>query len=164
MKTRNIFLHALFIISLNGLTGCETGSKLQVDTNTSAPATSNANQNTGSNDSATVVSDNQKGAATPTEAAQAMFTATRKKDIAALKKQFSADSIKKLEEAGKQTNKSIDEVLETLINSVPLGDTFGARNEVIDGDKATVEMSDKNGKWTKNSFVKENGSWKISIK
>jgi hypothetical protein len=81
-----------------------------------------------------------------------------------VKKQISADSIKKLEDAGKQTGKSLDEVVIALMNTIPLGDKFESRSETIDGDKAVVEINDRNGKWTKNRFIKENGGWKISIR
>ena len=40
---------------------------------------------------------------------------------------------------------------------------FGQRSEKINGDKATTEMQDDKGEWSPMTFVKEGGSWKVSL-
>ena len=37
------------------------------------------------------------------------------------------------------------------------------RNEQINGERATVELKDTKGEWSKNDLVKENGAWKVSL-
>lgn len=45
----------------------------------------------------------------------------------------------------------------------PQAATAEARNEKINGDKATIEYLDEKGGWSPMEFVKENGQWKLTI-
>jgi hypothetical protein len=103
------------------------------------------------------------GASTPTAAAEKMFAAIKNKDAAALKSQLSAASLKEVEDSAKRAGEPVEKYLGDILGATPVGEKFEARNEKIDGDRATVEMADKNGQWTPNKFVKENGVWKIAL-
>lgn len=101
-------------------------------------------------------------AGTPSAAYQAAYTARKNKDIETLKKLFSKDIIEFFELVGKEENKSVDDMLRELTER-PQADTAQARNEKIDGDKATIEYLDEEGKWRPMDFVKEDGIWKLTL-
>ena len=95
---------------------------------------------------------------TPTETFKVFYEAAKKKDAAGIKKTLSKGLLSKLEEEAKKSNKPFDEY---LIN-VNLPDTLPeTRNEKIDGDKATLEIKGRGDYWRPESFVKEDGEWKL---
>lgn len=95
---------------------------------------------------------------TPTETFKAFYEAAKKRDAAGIKKTLSKGLLNKLEDEAKRSNKSFDEY---LLN-VNLPDTLPeTRNEKIDGDKATLEIKGRGDYWRPESFVKEDGEWKL---
>ena len=131
------------------------------------------NQNTTANrlDNKAVSNINQQANAaasssgSPTEAYKAAHAARKNKDIGALKKLMSKDILEFLTELGQADEKnkqSLDEMLRDMSES-PQAPTAEARNEKIDGDTATIEYLDENGKWRSMDFVKEDGAWKLTI-
>jgi hypothetical protein len=98
---------------------------------------------------------------TPTETFKAFYEAAKKKDAAGIKKTLSKNLLSKLEDDAKNSNKPIDEYL----TNVNLPDTLPeTRNEKIDGDHATLEIKIRNDTWRPESFVKEDGEWKLDSK
>jgi hypothetical protein len=102
------------------------------------------------------------GGATPTETAKAFYEASKSKDVAGLKNNLSKGSIAMMESFAQMSGKSLDDFLKDPNSSKPPG-AFEARNEVITGDTATLEVKDEKGGWDKIPFVKENGQWKIAL-
>ena len=102
------------------------------------------------------------GGATPTETAKAFYEASKSRDVAGIKNNLSKGSIAMMESFAQMSGKSLDDFLKDPQSSKPPG-AFEARNEVITGDTATLEVKDEKGGWDKIPFVKENGQWKIAL-
>jgi hypothetical protein len=102
-----------------------------------------------------------KAGSSPTATAKAFYDATKAKDVQGMKNTMSKGSLAMMESFAKMGGKSLDEMLKDP-QSPPPG-TFEARNEVITGDTATLELKDEKGKWDKLPFVKEDGQWKIAL-
>jgi hypothetical protein len=100
------------------------------------------------------------GLTTPSAAYKAAYDARQKKDLEALKKVMSKDALEFFAEFG--DGKSPDDGLKQLIGR-PQAATAETRNEKITGDKATLEYLDEKGSWGPMDFVKEDGSWKLTI-
>lgn len=91
---------------------------------------------------------------------KAFCTAFAKKDEAAVRKVYSAETLKNFEEQMKDGN--IRSLMKFLEDDDPAG-TCSVKNEVITGDKAIGELvagAYPNG--FKVVFVKENGEWKMT--
>lgn len=103
-------------------------------------------------------------AGTPTAAYKAAYAARKNKDVPALKKLMSKDILEFFTEIGGlgEKKQTVDELLMELCEK-PQAATAEARNEKINGDKATIEYLDEKGGWSPMEFVKENGQWKLTI-
>lgn len=105
----------------------------------------------------------QKTSLSPGETLKQYVAAAQKKDSAAMKGFLSKGSIEFLEKSAKSRNMSVDELLkmEADVQAQQIPET---RNEVIEGDTATVEIKNPiNGAFdTKLPFVKEDNAWKIA--
>ena len=101
---------------------------------------------------------------TPTATFKAFFEASKKKDVAGIKKGLSKGTIDMLDKLAKEQNKSTDDMLKDVYKE-DKGETLPeTRNEKISGETATIEVkNDKTGKWETLPFVKENGEWKIAL-
>lgn len=91
---------------------------------------------------------------------KAFCAAFAKKDEAAIRRVYSAETLKNFEEQMKDNN--IKSLLKFLEDDDPAG-TCSVKNEVITGDKAVGELvagAYPNG--FKVVFVKENGEWKMT--
>jgi len=101
---------------------------------------------------------------TPSGTFKAFFEASKKKDVAGIKKALSKGTVEMLDKLAKEQNKSTDDMLKDVYKE-DKGETMPeTRNEKISGDTATVEVkNDKTGKWETLPFVKENGEWKIAL-
>lgn len=100
------------------------------------------------------------GLTTPAAAYKAAYDARQKKDLEALKKVMSKDALEFFTMMG--DGKSPDDGLKQLIGR-PQAATAETRNEKITGDKATLEYLNEKGGWGPMDFVKEDGSWKLTI-
>ncbi len=104
-------------------------------------------------------------ASTPTATFRHYIEAVNKKDIAAVKEDFSQGSLKLLDETAKLQNISLDETIKIQTN--PLGEPLPlpeTRNEKIEGENATLEIKNaKTPNWDKVYFTQENGTWKIAL-
>jgi PBP1b-binding outer membrane lipoprotein LpoB len=89
--------------------------------------------------------------------------ASQKQDIAAMKNFLSKGSLELIEKAAKTQNSTTDELLRRE-SSVKIKNAPETRNEIIEGDAATVEIKNEtNGEFDmKMPFVRENGAWKIA--
>ena len=105
----------------------------------------------------------EQAAATPTDAARQVFNAIKNKDINAVKAIFTKKTLATMEDAAKKRNQSLDDVLKGFVNDTTMPATFSARNEKIEGDRASVEVADEKGRYSPMNFVKEDGAWKVSL-
>ncbi len=144
------------------LTGCP-GEQPKPNTNSNANQTTvnDPNKTTALNTSKTPIAETTNEAPTLTPAFKSYCDAMTKKDEAALRKVFSAATLKSLEADMKDNNeKSLLKFLEAEQVSNEL---CQVRNEKIEGDVGTAEVKTKgmpNGVRIK--FVKENGEWKVT--
>jgi predicted lipid-binding transport protein (Tim44 family) len=153
------------------LAGCGTGTSNSTNSTTnSTNSTTNAGANaspTAAQASPTSTPITSNAGSTPTETFKAYYEAIKAKDAEAVKRLFSKETMKMLEEQAKQSNKTVDEVfkegMEDASKEVP-ATMPEVRNEKIDGDTATIEIKDdKTDKWETFHLVKEDGQWKISF-
>ncbi len=101
----------------------------------------------------------------PIDAYKTAYTYRKNKDIEGLKKVLAKDAMEFMEMMGrsdKGKSKSLDDMLKELCER-PQADTAEARNEKIDGDTASIEFLDENGKWQPMDFTKVDGKWKITF-
>lgn len=97
---------------------------------------------------------------TPAKAYAAYRQALKSKDLNLYKKVISKEILDIKSENAKRQNKSLDDFLrETGMPYV--GDNDKSRNETINGDKATLEVSSDGDSWGKLEFVKESDGWKM---
>jgi hypothetical protein len=101
-------------------------------------------------------------APTLTPVFKAFCEAVNKKDEAALRKIYSADALKSIEQQMKTNNiKTLNEYLEDDKYKT----TCEVRNEQINGDQAVAEIrGDTYPNGIKIVFVKENGEWKLTTR
>ncbi len=102
-------------------------------------------------------------APTLTPVFKAYCDAMVKKDEAAIRKAYSADTIKYFEEDMK--DQKITTLVKYLETDGVTGNICEVRNEVITGDRAVAEIrTDAYPNGIKIEFVKEGGEWKITNK
>lgn len=152
MRMRN-FLFVLISVTLFVAAGCGGAA----NTNTAANAPTNTNANVAKKDEVT------NAAPTLAPVFKAYCEAWAKKDEAALRKVYSADTIKMFEEDMKA--QKIKSLLKYLEDDQVSGNVCEVRNESVQGDKAIAEIrTDTMPNGIKIEFVKENGEWKLTNK
>jgi hypothetical protein len=100
---------------------------------------------------------------TPTDVLRKIVEATQKKDAEMLKQTLSSGSLRIIEDSARKENLTLDEALRrdggTSLTEVP-----ETRNEIIEGDTATVEVRNTaTADWDKIPFVREEGKWKLAL-
>ena len=150
MRTKALIFSALFLVSVVSF-GCGGAP------NTNTAANGNSNSPTPAADVAT------NNAPTLTPVFKAYCEAWVKKDEAALRKVYSADTIKYFESEMKE--EKIKSLIKFLEDDAVTGKICEVRNEVITGDKAIAEIrADAYPNGIKIEFVKEGGEWKMTNK
>jgi hypothetical protein len=104
-----------------------------------------------------------KAGSTPTATAKAFYDAAKSKDVAGMKSVLSKKMLDMMEKAAKTQNKSVDDFIKDSNEREPPPASFETRNEKIEGDTATVEVSNGKGGWEPFHFVKEDGQWKLTL-
>jgi len=152
-------------VALITSTGCQTAVNQNAGGNQNAN-TAVLNSNTAANTSTSVPAANALAntANTPTDAYKAAYAARKNKDVPALKKLLSKDILEFFTEISGlgEKKQTVDEMLMEL-SERPQAPTAEARNEKINGDKATIEYLDEKGEWSPMEFIKEDGGWKLTI-
>jgi DNA uptake protein ComE-like DNA-binding protein len=100
--------------------------------------------------------------ATPTDTYKAGYAARQHKDLALLKRVLSKEAQEFLADIGKDEKKTLDDQLRELADK-PQAKTAETKNEKINGNRATLEYLDEDGKWVTMDFVKEGTEWKIDL-
>lgn len=145
------------------LTGCP-GEPPKTNTNAAAnqaPISNTGVTNTAMNPTVKTPEPLSNNAPTVTPVFKAYCDAMTKKDEAALRKVYSAATLKSLETQMKADNAKT--LIEFFADEQVSNDLCEVRNEKIEGDVAIAEVKTKgmpNG--VKIKFVKENGEWKIT--
>jgi outer membrane biogenesis lipoprotein LolB len=98
----------------------------------------------------------------PTDTLKNFIEASKKKDVAAIKKTLSKGSLELAEESAKKQNITVDELFSRDNTAMP-GEIPEIRNERIEGDAASVEVKDLTDGYDTIPFVKEEGAWKIAF-
>jgi hypothetical protein len=158
--------HTLLIVALAAFAIIATAcSKPATNVNSTNNANSTTNSSTKTANTTPAASAPASGS--PTAAMQASFDAAKRKDVAGFKKSISSADLKSLEEvmAKSKDGQSVDDFLKELMESPDssMPDTLETRNEKINGDKASVEYKDKDGKWKTAHLIKEGSDWKMMM-
>ena len=97
----------------------------------------------------------------PLDTLKAYTLAIKKKDTTTMKLLLSEATIKMHEQSAKEQGVTLDDIVERETLFSPGQKTAEYRNEIIEGDRAAIEMKNAYGVWDKISFVKEADGWKI---
>lgn len=97
----------------------------------------------------------------PTATYKAVYAAMKNKDAAAFKRAMTKKDLQTIEESAKAADQSSDEILKQVLSFTPLPSSDESRNEIIDGDEATLEVRNALDEWETVHFVKEDGRWKM---
>lgn len=124
------------------------------NTATSTTPAANATPGSATTDSA---------AMSPTEVFKSQNEAREKKHAATLKQNLSRASLALVEKSAKEDKMTVDEWLTVEEENDEPASKFQTRNEKIDGDNATIEISVDGEDWAEMPFVKEDGRWKIAL-
>ena len=100
--------------------------------------------------------------ASPTDTLKNYIEASKKKDVAAIRKSLSKGSLELAEKSAKAQNTTVDELFKRD-NMAALDEIPEIRNERIEGDTASVEVKDFTSGYDTIPFVKEDGAWKIAF-
>jgi hypothetical protein len=102
--------------------------------------------------------------ASPKETFNTYTKALKKGDLTTVKLLLSAETKKMHEQEARARGLTLDDIVknETLINDTQT--IVKVRNEVIQGDRATLEVENSFGMWETLPFVFEDGQWKIDKK
>jgi hypothetical protein len=120
------------------------------------------NQTASASPAATTTTAATGSLATPTDAYKTAYEARKNKDVATLKRVMSADAIKFMIEIGEIEKKSLDDELKSLTEK-PQNPSNATRNEKINGNRASLEYLNEDGKWETMEFVKDGNEWKLDI-
>lgn len=97
----------------------------------------------------------------PSDTFKEYVKASKKKDPTAMKVLLSSSTMKMHEQEAKAQNTTVDEIVKRESLLAPGQTTVEYRNEVINGDKASIQFKNAYGSWETLPFVKEDGQWKI---
>jgi hypothetical protein len=168
MRIRLVALTTIALATIMLAAGCNKGttnSTNSVASNNAGGGTSASPGTTGTQPSPSSTATTSGSASTPTAAFRAYYEAVKSKDIETIKGLFSKATLNMMEERAKQTNMTLDAVMEKGLESASKdlpAEVPETRNEKIDGDKATLEIKDKD-KWETLRFAREGGEWKIGF-
>ena len=104
---------------------------------------------------------NKGGGPSPTATYKAFYEARKNNDVTAFKKLMTKRDLQDVEETAKKAGKSSDEMLKDVMNAIPLPKPADAKDEKIDGDRATLQVKNEKDEWETINFVKEDGDWKL---
>ncbi len=98
---------------------------------------------------------------TPLETLQNYSEAVRKKDTTTMKLLLSNATIKMHHQSAQEQGITLDEIVERETMFSQGQKIYEFRNEIVEGDTATLEIKNAYGIWDKVNFVREEGVWKI---
>jgi hypothetical protein len=127
---------------------------------TSTAPTNNANSNTAKTTPTPTAP--KVDLSSPKATLTAFVEAVKKKDIEAIKATLSKNTLDIAKETGNgDANKAINDSLNENKGTIPA--SVETKDEKIEGDKATLQAKDADGKWIEAKFVKEGNDWKYDM-
>lgn len=102
--------------------------------------------------------------ATPVETLKAYHLALRNKDTTMMKLLLSRESLKLHSDEAKTRGVTLDEIVREQTLFPAEQNFFPFKNEIIENDKATVEVKNAFGAWDVIYLLREDGAWKIDRK
>lgn len=156
----NKYLFWTLVFIASAFIGCSSNN--QPTTPPSAPNTTTV-ATPAPSASQTSTTDLNVAANSPTQIFNAQNEARKRKDAATMKQNLSRASLALIEETAKRENMSVDDWLTIEEEGGDQVDNFQTRNEKINGDTATIEISADGEDWGEMPFVKEDGRWKIAM-
>lgn len=164
MRFQNIFFTAIFALALLS-NGCASDAPVNSANTNAVNRTANVASADTDNPLATGKTPEAattNGAPTLAPVVRAYYDALKRRDDAALRKVYAAETLKSLQADMKEEQKT--SLVEFITELEPAPDQpFEVRNEQIQGNSAIAELrggSYPNG--IKVKFVKENGEWKLT--
>ena len=97
----------------------------------------------------------------PSDTFKEYVKASKKKDTTAMKILLSSATMKMHDQEAKAQNTTVDEIVKRETLLAPNQTSVEYRNEVINGDKASIQFKNAYGSWETLPFVREDGQWKI---
>ncbi|MFL6374866.1 MAG: hypothetical protein ACJ73D_09385 [Pyrinomonadaceae bacterium] len=97
----------------------------------------------------------------PSDTFKEYVKASKKKDPTAMKILLSNATMKMHEQEAKAQNTTVDDIVKRETLLAPNQTTVEFRNEVINGDKASIQFKNAYGSWETLPFVREDRQWKI---
>jgi len=160
----NIIAFALAAVVFASATACQKADGGNTNANKAAGNTAVVTNTAAASPTPASADTATSSADTPIGAYKAAYAARKNKDVPALKKLMSKDIMEFFSEISGigEKKQTVYELLMDLCEK-PQAPTAEARNEKINGDKATIEYLDEKGGWSPMEFVKEDGSWKLTI-
>lgn len=148
MTKRLVLFLTIAIVTLAAACGSTTNTNNNTNSNTATPSPTKA----------AVLVDLSSPKATLT----AFVDAVKKKDITLIKATLSKSALSVAKETGGgDADKAIDEALNQNKGGFP--NSIETKDEKIEGDKATLQAKDADGKWIEAKFVKEGTEWKYDM-
>src|SRR5689334_2712677 len=98
---------------------------------------------------------------TPSDTFKEYVKASKKKDTTAMKILLSSATMKMHDQEAKAQNTTVDDIVKRETLLAPDQTEVKYRNEVINGDKASIQFQNAYGSWETLPFVREDGQWKI---
>ena len=99
----------------------------------------------------------------PMAAYRETYDATKRGDLEGYKRNVTQATLDLIEKNAKEAGLTLDDALRKAMTSTPIPPTLPEmRNEKIDGDRATIEVSVGN-QWVTLPYAKENGTWKMAL-
>src|SRR5690242_19459162 len=98
---------------------------------------------------------------TPSDTFKEYVKASKKKDTTAMKILLSSATMKMHEQEARAQNTTVDDIVKRETLLAPDQTTVEYRNEVINGDKASIQFKNAYGSWETLPFVREDNQWKI---
>lgn len=173
-KISTLTITALFAIGLttacqnqptsSNNTANQTANKANINAVQNANTEKKPETNSAANDAKSETNSTASVSANSPEAAYKSYYAARKnKDIKALKQLVSKEMVDFFKMMGGEDNQNaLDEGLKGLAES-PQGASDEIRDLKVKGNTAIAKFQDKNGEWKTMDFVKEAGTWKLTI-
>src|SRR5436189_1856363 len=101
---------------------------------------------------------------TPIDSFKAYVTAVKQKNTTRMKLLLSSESIKMHEQEAKAQNVTLDDIVQRETIFTEGQKTVEFRNQMIEGDKATLVVKNSFGTWETIPFVREDDEWKFDKK
>jgi hypothetical protein len=105
------------------------------------------------------------GGSSPTDAYKQLYTAVKRKDIEAIKKQLTKKTIEFGAMAAQRNNTPIEKMYENGFTATTFSETLPEmRDERIKDDMGALEVwNAKDSKWEDLPFINEAGGWKLAV-